>query len=80
MVNTEVIVKELDRLYEFEINKYVAECDDLKRMGYKIYRNDAGKHKVVAPASQQLKDKVNPYFAGNDLASFMNGLFGSDIF
>ena len=40
MVNTGIIVEELNRLYEFEIDKYVAECDDLKRMGYKIYRKD----------------------------------------
>ena len=49
------IVQELDRLYEFEIEKYISECDCWKKMGYKIYRNSEGRHKVVAPPKTEHK-------------------------
>lgn len=71
MVNVEVIVQELDRLYEFEIDKYVGECDQLKRMGYRIYRNDSGKHKVVAPQSNK-----TTLFGNFDGDSLFSDLFG----
>ena len=76
MGNVQVIVDELNRLYEYEMERYIPECDQLKKMGYRIYRNDDGKHKVVPPARQ----RVNEMFKDNELASFMNGLFGADIF
>lgn len=60
-MSTEVFVDELNRLYEFDIEKYIKECDDLKRMGYKIYRNSEGKHKVVAPPS---KSDIKDMFPG----------------
>lgn len=52
-MGVEAFVDELNRLYEFDIDKYVKECDDLKRMGYKIYRNSEGKHKVVKPVKKE---------------------------
>ena len=47
------IVQELDRLYDFEIEKYISECNYWKKMGYKIYRNSEGKHKVVRPVKKE---------------------------
>lgn len=76
MSDVQVIRDELDRLYQFEIEKYVDEVNQLKQIGYKIYRNDKGEHKVMPPVRQR---SANP-FVDNDLASFMNGLFGSNIF
>ena len=46
-MNLDSISQELDRLYEFEISEYIARCDELKKSGYKIYRNDKGLHKVA---------------------------------
>jgi len=72
-MSVEVFTEELDRLYEFEIEKYIKECDDLKRMGYKIYRNSEGKHKVVAPPS-----KSNMYPEG--FGEIFEQIFGANIF
>jgi hypothetical protein len=47
MINLDSISQELDRLYIFEIEQYVERCNELKRSGYKIYRNSDGIHKVV---------------------------------
>ena len=47
-MNLDSLAQELDRLYEFEISEYIARCDELKSSGYKIFRNSAGLHKVVA--------------------------------
>ena len=46
-MNLDSIEQELDRLYVFEIENYVSRCDELKKSGFKIYRNDNGRHKVV---------------------------------
>ena len=46
---------ELNRLYIYETEKYIEECDHWKKMGYKIYRNPAGEHKVVAPPKVEHK-------------------------
>ena len=46
-MNLDSLAQELDRLYQFEISEYIARCDELKKSGYKIYRNDNGMHKVV---------------------------------
>ena len=70
MGRVEVIVSELDRLYEFEIDKYVNECNDLKRMGYKIYRNNEGRHKVIEP------QKMSSNFGNNDIFNAFGGIFG----
>ena len=71
------ITQELDRLYEFEMDKYVSECDHWKKMGYKIYRNSEGKHKVVEPVRPDLK--YNAYGRPNISSIFPNDVFG-DIF
>ena len=71
--NPDVITAELDRLYEFEIDKYVSECDQLKKIGYKIYRNSDGKHKVVEPA------RPSDMYGDNDIYNAFGGIFG-DIF
>lgn len=48
-MNIDNIVNELDRLYEFDTDKYVSECNYWKSKGYRIFRNSEGKHKVVVP-------------------------------
>ena len=47
-MNLDSISQELDRLYVFEIEHYVARCNELKKSGFKVYRNSEGVHKVVA--------------------------------
>ena len=46
-MNLDSISQELDRLYVFEISRYIERCDELKKSGFKIYRNSDGQHKVV---------------------------------
>lgn len=80
-MGTDTIAEELDRLYEFEMDKYVTECDHWKKMGYKIYRNTKGQHKVVEPL--KVKQMYNPngtanadfvnMFAGTPFADFFGG-------
>jgi hypothetical protein len=45
-MNIDSLEQELDRLYQFEISEYISRCDELKRSGYKIFRNSDGLHKV----------------------------------
>ena len=68
MRNT-VISKELNRLYAEDRDKYQTECTDLKRMGYRIFRNSEGLHKVEEPIKEQ----------DMDIYSAFGGVFG-DIF
>ena len=46
-MNLDGLAQELDRLYIFEISEYISRCDELKKQGFKIYRNSNGEHKVV---------------------------------
>ena len=46
-MNLDSIAQELDRLYIFEISRYIERCDELKKSGFKVYRNSSGQHKVV---------------------------------
>lgn len=62
---------ELNRLYEFDIDKYVKECDDLKRMGYKIYRNSEGQHRIVEPK------KSNTNIFPDGFGDIFNNIFGN---
>ena len=77
MINTQTIVQELDRLYEFEIDKYITECTDLKRMGYKIYRNSDGKHMITEPRRQQRESFYGE--SVTDINSAFGGIF-NEIF
>ena len=69
-MNIDAIVSELDRLYEFEIDKYISECEYWKSKGYKILRNSKGEHKVVEPPKTEHKynshgrPNVNRMFEG----------------
>lgn len=51
-MNLDSLSQELDRLYEFEISEYIARCDELKKSGFRIYRNSNGIHKVVQGGQQ----------------------------
>lgn len=78
-MGVETIAKELDRLYQFDMNKYLSECDAWKKYGYRIFRNAEGKHKVVPNAAQQLNEKCAPYMRQNIAKAVFGDLFG-DIF
>lgn len=73
MINKQSIIDELDRLYKFETNKYITECTDLKRMGFKIYRNSDGEHKIVEPRSSSYNQPLNIYEA---YGGIFNEIFG----
>lgn len=81
-MGVDVIIEELNRLYQYDMDKYLVECSDLKRFGYKIYRNPEGKHKVVEPVKKKNKynfvtqDDINQPF---DINQLFGGIFG-DIF
>lgn len=64
-MNLDALSQELDRLYEFEIREYVARCDELKRQGFKIYRNESGQHKV-ALAGRQTKRAEEVQYSVSD--------------
>ena len=61
-MNLDSLSQELDRLYEFEIEKYVARCEELKKSGYKIFRNSKGMHKVVVAGSGTKKEPREFYY------------------
>lgn len=56
-MNLDSIAQELDRLYQFEISEYISRCDELKKSGFRIYRNSAGLHKVVLSGQQGKKEQ-----------------------
>ena len=71
----QTIIDELDRLYEFEMDKYISECNHWKKMGYKIYRNSDGKHKVVEPARNA--NIYNKYgYSTSDMKDIFGDIFG----
>ena len=57
-MNLDSLSQELDRLYEFEISEYIARCDELKKSGYRIYRNSNGIHKVVLGGQQSQSSRA----------------------
>ena len=64
-MNLDSLSQELDRLYEFEISEYIARCDELKKSGYKIFRNSSGQHKVVTGGqSVRREQQEQPYSYG----------------
>lgn len=71
-MGVDVIIEELNRLYQYDMDKYLSECSDLKGFGYKIYRNSNGKHKIVAPIKDNDVKTV-------DINQVFGGIFG-DIF
>lgn len=73
MSRPDIIVQELDRLYEFDSEKYVSECKELKKIGYRIYRNEVGKHAVIEPT------RPADAYGDNDIYNAFGGIFG-DIF
>ena len=70
-MGVETIAKELDRLYQFDMNKYLSECDAWKKYGYRIFRNAEGKHKVVV----RVQETTN----SSDIYNAFGGIF-TDIF
>lgn len=75
-MNIEVIIAEFDRLYVENLSKYNQEVSDFKAMGYKIYRNDAGKHKVVEPVRQNNDIYSQMGMYGDVFKDIFGGVFG----
>ena len=73
-MSTEVIADELNRLYTYEMDKYIGECDYWKKMGYKIYRNSMGLHRVIPPPEQPQS------FYDENFGDVFNSIFGGSIF
>ena len=67
----EVIVVELNKLYTTDKVKYDKEVSDFKAMGYKIYRNEAGQHKVIEPVR-----KKKGMFGNEAIDSLFGDIFG----
>ena len=65
---SDIVKEELDKLYLADKSKYETEVNTLKGIGYKIYRNSAGEHKVIDSPKKQ-----------DDIYSAFSGIFG-DIF
>lgn len=80
-MGVETIAEELDRLYQFDMDKYLSECNLWKKHGYRIFRNSDGKHKVVASPQKARMDKLNEAIGrdGSDIYNAFGGIFG-DIF
>ena len=76
-MGTDTIVQELNRLYEFEMDKYITECEHWKKMGYKIFRNSKGKHKVVEPPKVDHKYDIH---GRPDVSKMFAGTPFEDIF
>ena len=68
-MGADTIAENLDRLYKYEMDKYVGELDFWKSKGYKVYRNSDGIHKVVEPPKKQ-----EDYY-GTDLNTAFGGIF-----
>ena len=49
---TEDLVKELDKLYFTDPERYLQRLQHIKNSGYKVLRNAAGKHKVEVNMNQ----------------------------
>lgn len=77
MINTTVIEEELDRLYKFDMDKYISECNKWKKLGYKIYRNSEGIHKVIV--NPQIKEREERDKLKDMLGGDIGNIFG-DIF
>ena len=77
-MGVDTIAQELDRLYQFDMDKYISECNKWKKLGYKIYRNSEGKHKVVQSerVTQQRRNDTKRKIFGDDLTSVFGDIFG----
>jgi len=52
-MGVDAIVLELNRLYICDKDKYKTECDDWKSKGYRIFRDNKGRHKVIEPPKNE---------------------------
>lgn len=64
-MNLDSLSGELDRLYQFEISEYISRCEELKKSGYKIYRDSTGQHKVVRAGGQVRNEQEQYVYEGN---------------
>lgn len=74
-MNVQAIEEELNRLYQYEIDKYANECNIFKKAGFKIYRNSEGIHKVIPPVKKTEEPFNNVNF--NDFWWYIGKYFGS---
>ena len=49
----------LDVLYATDLKQYIEHCKTIKELGYKVFRNGNGKHKLVFD-----KDALSSMFGG----------------
>ena len=72
-MGVDTIANELNRLYQFDVDKYVSECNKWKKLGYRIYRNSEGQHKVVEPPKNMYTQMFGSEF-GNIFADIFGGM------
>ena len=70
-MSIDAINNELNKLYITDRDKYKEECDLWKSKGYKIYRDNKGRHKVVEPPKKvdqktDILDVFNEMFGWNN--------------
>ena len=70
-MSIDAINNELNKLYITDRDKYKDECDLWKSKGYKIYRDNKGRHKVVKPP-KKVDQKA-------DIVDVFNEMFGWNI-
>lgn len=75
-MDIEVIIAELNKLYKTDATKYDKEVADFKAMGFKIYRNDDGLHKVVEPVRKQNDIYSQMGMYGDVFKDIFGGVFG----
>ena len=62
---TEDLVKELDKLYFTDPERYLQKLQNIKNSGYKVLRNAAGKHKVEVNMNAMFGGIFGEIFGGN---------------
>ena len=68
---SEVVVEELNRLYKTDPAKHAKECSTLKKLGYRIFINENGEHKVIDPPKKQ---ETN-IFGNTEFGYIFNNIF-----
>lgn len=73
-MGVDAIVLELNRLYICDKDKYKTECDDWKSKGYRIFRDNKGRHKVIEPPKNNTS---KPHVEAKELKELFGDIFGN---